>query len=283
MKTLNNKLYLIAIGLMFLATSCVSTKKYTSAQSELKKIKDQNSEFTANNAKLEHQIKDFETNYAKLKQMNDELSNKYASLENNSAKKINESDIALQRDERALSDLQHAVMLEKKEVSGIRQQLCDALKCFSPDEVSVQEKNGELYVMMYDKLLFPSAGTIVNKRGKKALNILSKVLKDNTMKLMVEGHTDAVPIHNAMFNDNWDLSVLRATNVIRVLTKENKLDPARIVASGKGKYEPFYDNKTAKGRSLNRRTDIVLLPKLDELYSLIDKNNNNRSTIGYNN
>ena len=281
MKTLNNKWFMIAVGLMFMASSCVSTRKFNTAQNEIIKLNNQNKENKDNVARLEQQAKNYETNSAMLKQMNDDLTKKYASLEKTSSNKINESDMALQRDEKALSDLSHAVMLEKKEVSSIKQQLCDALKCFTPDEVSVQERNGELYVMMYDKLLFPTAGTIVNKRGKEALAILSKVLKDNSMKIMVEGHTDAVPIHNERFADNWDLSVIRATNVLRVLTKQDKLDPARIVASGKGKNDPFYDNKTAKGRSLNRRTDIVLIPKLDELYSLINQNNNS-GLIGYN-
>jgi chemotaxis protein MotB len=263
MKTLRINLILVPMALL-MASSCVSTRKYTQAQSELKKYKDQASNLEQKNSMLQ--------------KSNDDLTKQLASVQKNNQGIMMQKDMELQKDQKALADLQNAVKMEETEVGNIRQELCSALKCFTPDEITVKELNGELYVSMYDKLLFPTGSTDVNKRGKEALKILSEVLRNNNMKIMVEGHTDSVPIHNDRFTDNWDLSVLRATNVIRVLTKEDKLDPNRISASGKGKFEPFYSNKTPEGRKLNRRTDIVLVPRLEELYSLINQGDNLKLT-----
>lgn len=258
MKTLKINLILFP-AIILLASSCVSEKKYSQSQSELQKYKDQASAFEKKNNDLQ---KD-----------NQDLTQQITSIRQTDKEAMMRQDSELQKDRKALSDLQNAVKLEENEVGSIRQELCDALKCFTPDEVSVKERGGELYVSMYDKLLFPTAGTEVNQRGKEALKILSDVLRNKNMRIMVEGHTDSIPIHNDRFADNWDLSVIRATNVIRVLTKDDKLDPARISASGRGKFDPFYSNETADGRKLNRRVDIVLVPKLEELYSLINQGN----------
>jgi chemotaxis protein MotB len=259
MKTLRINLILLPVALL-MVTSCVSTQKFSQSQSELKKYKDQAAVLEKKNSLLQ--------------KTNDDLTKQLASIQKNDQGTMMQKDLELQKDQKALSDLQQAVKMEETEVGTIRQQLCSALKCFTPDEITVKERGGELYVSMYDKLLFPTGSTDVNKRGREALKILSEVLRNNDMRIMVEGHTDSVPIHNDRFADNWDLSVLRATNVIRVLTKEDKLDPNRISASGKGKFQPFYSNNTAEGRKLNRRTDIVLVPKLEELYSLINQGNN---------
>jgi chemotaxis protein MotB len=259
MKTKNVKFFLIPLCFLLLS-SCVSTRKYTEAQTDLKQCKDQSLTLESRILKLQHS--------------NDSLTNLIARISKSSDAKIQATDQEMQKYKKTMLDLQQAVKMEATEVSGIRQEICNALKCFTPDEITVKEKDGELYVSMYDKLLFPSGSAVVNKRGKEALKMLSEVLRDNNMKIMVEGHTDSVPIHNSIYKDNWDLSFDRATSVVRVLTKECKLNPNRVVAAGKGKYQPFYSNKTEEGRRLNRRTDIVLIPKLEELYNLINQNNN---------
>jgi chemotaxis protein MotB len=256
---MNVKFFLIPLGLLLLS-SCVATRKYTEAQTDIKKCKDQSLTFESRILKLQHS--------------NDSLTHQISIISKSTNAKIQASDQEMQKYKKAMTDLQQAVKSEATEVSGIRQEICNALKCFTPDEITVKEKDGELYVSMYDKLLFPSGSAVVNKRGKEALKMLSEVLRNNNMKIMVEGHTDSVPIHNSIYKDNWDLSVERATSVVRVLTKECKLNPNRVVAAGKGKYQPFYSNKTDEGRRLNRRTDIVLIPKLEELYNLINQNNN---------
>jgi chemotaxis protein MotB len=257
---------LVMIGLastgIFLATSCVSSRKYAALQVENKKFQDQVAALQTKNQKLQQTGDDFQRQLTDAK---NQLQQKQTELADSKAE--------MAKNQSTLNGLKKAVKLEQGEISSIRQRVCNALKCFAPDEISVKEHNGELYVSMYDKLLFPTGSAIVNSRGKEALKMLSDVLnKDNDMEIMVEGHTDNVPIDNKIYKDNWDLSVGRATNVTRILIKD-KIKPSRLIASGKSKFHPFYSNDNAKGRELNRRTDIVLVPKLENLYSLINQDN----------
>ncbi len=123
---------------------------------------------------------------------------------------------------------------------------------------------------MSDKLLFESGSARVDKRGKEALAKLAEVLNKQTdIDVFIEGHTDTQPIHTAQFKDNWDLSVLRATSVVRILTEEYQVKPLQIQPTGRGEFMPVADNESAEGRSLNRRTEIIMAPKLDKLMQLL--------------
>ncbi len=261
MKTIVKVAMILLINVIMLS-SCVSSRKYSEAQNESKKYKDQLAASEAQNQMLQ--------------KMRDSLANQVMNIQKQlqlKEKALGQDNQKIDRDQRMLSDLQKSVKMEQNEISSIRQEVCSALKCFLPDELSIKEKDGELYVSMYDKLLFPTGSAKVNERGMKALQMLSEVLNKNNMEIMVEGHTDAVPINNSIYKDNWDLSVARATSVTRLLIKD-KITPERIIASGRSKYQPYDSNASEKGRKLNRRTDIVIVPKLEELYSLINQNNN---------
>ena len=134
----------------------------------------------------------------------------------------------------------------------------------------VKEKDGKVYVAMSDKLLFDSGSARVDKRGKEALGKLAEVLnKQSDIDVYIEGHTDSKPINTAQFKDNWDLSVIRATSVVRILTKDYSVNPLQIQPSGRGEYMPVADNESAEGRSKNRRTEIIMAPKLDKLYQML--------------
>ena len=112
----------------------------------------------------------------------------------------------------------------------------------------------------------------MDKRGKEALAKLAEVLNKQTdIDVFIEGHTDTKPINTVQFKDNWDLSVIRATSVVRILTKDYKVNPLQIQPTGRGQYMPVADNATAEGRSLNRRTEIIMAPKLDKLMQLLQK------------
>ena len=128
-----------------------------------------------------------------------------------------------------------------------------------------------MYVSLTDKLLFSTGSIIIDDKGKQALQELAKVLKTQPeINISVEGHTDNQKVNNlGQIKDNWDLSVLRATSVVRYLTDTQKIENARITATGKGEYQPIETTNTADARSRNRRIEIVLSPKLDELYNLI--------------
>jgi chemotaxis protein MotB len=126
---------------------------------------------------------------------------------------------------------------------------------------------------MTDKLLFKSGSAAVEAKGKEAIKVLAGVLdKNRDIDILIEGHTDNVPIKTAVYRDNWDLSVARATSIVRILTEEYKIQPTRLTASGKGEYSPRATNETPEGRALNRRTEIILSPKLDEIMQLLKTN-----------
>ncbi len=133
-----------------------------------------------------------------------------------------------------------------------------------------EQKDGKVYVAMSDKLLFQSGSARLDKRGEEALGKLAEVLNKQTdIDVFIEGHTDNKPINTVQFKDNWDLSVIRATSVVRILIKNYHVNPLQIQPSGRGEYMPVDDNETAEGRSKNRRTEIIMAPKLDKLFQML--------------
>lgn len=146
----------------------------------------------------------------------------------------------------------------------------NALLGFNSDELTVELKNNKIYVSMTDKLLFKSGSAKVETKGKTALKKLAEIINKNPdIEILIEGHTDNVPIKNDMYKDNWDLSVARATSIVRILHDEYSVTPSKLTAAGKGEYFPKVSNETPEGKAKNRRTEIVLSPKLEGLYKLI--------------
>jgi chemotaxis protein MotB len=141
---------------------------------------------------------------------------------------------------------------------------------YKTDELSVYIKDGNVYVSLAEKLLFKSGSDVVDPKGKEALKFLAQVLNSTKdITVMIEGHTDNVPIKTQLFKDNWDLSTARATSIVRILTKDNGFDPTRITASGRGQFFPVKSNETAEERAGNRRTEVILSPDMKELYKLL--------------
>jgi len=137
-------------------------------------------------------------------------------------------------------------------------------------------KNGKVYVSLSDKLLFKSGNASVEDKGKDAIKKLSEVLNKNTdIDIAIEGHTDNVSIKTNLYKDNWDLSVARSTNIVRMICDEFGVESKRVTASGKGEYFPVANNETPEGRAKNRRTEIVLSPKLEELFKLLNSGKKN--------
>lgn len=172
--------------------------------------------------------------------------------------------------QQTIQDLQSMIEAQNQKVQELLGSVQDALMGFGSEELSVSQKDGKVYVAMSDKLLFPSGSAKLDKRGKEALAKLAEVLnKQNDIDVFIEGHTDSKPIKTARFADNWDLSVIRATSVVRILTEDYKVNPLQIQPTGRSEYLPVADNATAEGRTLNRRTEIIMAPKLDKLVKLI--------------
>jgi chemotaxis protein MotB len=172
--------------------------------------------------------------------------------------------------EKTLDEMKQIIAKQDSITNSLNNILRNALLGFNSDELSVEIKNGKVYVSMSDKLLFKSGSSAVEDKGKDALKLLAGVLDKNAdIDILIEGHTDNVPIKTQVYKDNWDLSVARATSIVRILTNDYKIAPTRMTASGKGEYFPKADNETIEGRAKNRRTEIILSPKLDELMKLL--------------
>ncbi len=175
--------------------------------------------------------------------------------------------------EKTIVELQNVINEQNQKVKNLLNSVQDALKGFSSDELTVRQEGGKVYVAMSDKLLFESGKAIVNKQGQEALGKLAEVLNKQTeIEVMIEGHTDNVPIKTAVYQDNWDLSVIRATSVVRILTETYGVNPLQIQPCGRGEYKPVADNESAEGKSKNRRTEIIMAPKLDKLFKMLESN-----------
>ncbi len=174
--------------------------------------------------------------------------------------------------EARLTELTKALADKDKAVDDLKARVSKALLSFNSSDLQVKLKDGKVYVSLSEQLLFKSGSTKVDPKGQEALKTLATVLQEQKdVNVVVEGHTDSVPIARgtAGMTDNWDLSALRATEIARLLTTAG-VSPERVTASGRGKYKPVAANDTPANKALNRRTEIILTPKLDELFKILD-------------
>lgn len=178
----------------------------------------------------------------------------------------------LEKRERRIKELEDIIARQDSIAKRLNRLLREALLGFEADELSIEIKDGKVYVSMSDKLMFASGKAEVQDKGKEALEVLARVLKKNPeFEILVEGHTDNVPISTSKFKDNWDLSVARATSMVRLLENEHGLNPDRLTASGRGEHEPKASNDTPQGRAKNRRTEIILSPNLDAIMEYLNE------------
>ena len=173
-----------------------------------------------------------------------------------------------------LIELESVLHRKDSIVANLKSRVQDALLGFQNMGLSVSTKNGKVYVSLAEKLLFTSGSTVVDKKGVQALKELAGVLEQNPdINIMIEGHTDDVPMNpNSALKDNWGLSVARATSIVRILIDNSKIDPKRITACGRGEYVTIDPAKTKEARKKNRRTEIILTPKLDEILEILGSN-----------
>lgn len=185
---------------------------------------------------------------------------------------LNKKEGLLVEKEQRLRNLEQLLKERNDMLNTILGTLRKTLEAFPKDELNIEIKNGKIYISMMDKLLFKSGSASVEKRGVEALNQLAPVLANYpNIDIVIEGHTDSIPIKTSVFKDNWDLSTSRATSVLRILLN-NKINAEQLTASGKGEFSPVATNETAEGKALNRRTELVLTPKLDMLFKLLETN-----------
>lgn len=185
-------------------------------------------------------------------------------------KNLDALEISLKEREKRVNELEAKLKAQEEALSGLKDKLTESLIGYKNSGITVVQKDGKVYVSLDNSLLFQSGKTDIDWKGKTALLKVAESLKDlEDFDIMVEGHTDDVPMKSATIQDNWDLSVLRATSVVRYMTTEGGMDPLKIIPSGRSKYLPVEDEKTSEARAKNRRIEIILTPKLDQLMEII--------------
>lgn len=224
----------------------------------------------------------------RLKQFNADLEKQLNSLKTGSSaeisrlmSKLQEAQADVQKREETLAqrtqrlqELEEILKQKDEAVKQLKQKVMDALLGFNNKGLTIQEKNGKVYVSLDEQLLFKTGQWVVDPKGQQALANLAEVLAQNpNINVMVEGHTDNVPMKGSgEVKDNWDLSVVRATAVTKILLKNKDIDPKRITSAGHGEFFPIDDANTPEARQKNRRTEIILTPKLDELFKILESN-----------
>lgn len=177
----------------------------------------------------------------------------------------------LKEREQRVQELEKLLQENERKSNELKNAVSKALTSFDASELTVTQRDGKVYVSLSEKLLFASGSTVVDTKGVSALSELAKVLNSKPdIDVTIEGHTDNVSLKSSNFpKDNWDLSVLRATSIVKILTQQ-KLNPKRIIASGRSEYLPLNENKTADEKAKNRRTEIILTPKMDKILTILD-------------
>ena len=270
-----NKLVLLFFAAVCLS-SCVvlSNKKYQALLTQRDSLNTGLEQANIKIESLEEELARLKSDTALLHSQIAGLNSKVSGLNNNNASLRASSDKLaedLKRREARLKEVEDILRKRDEATLALKDKLQSALLGFQKSGLSVEIKNGKVYVSLTDKLLFSSGSIVIDEKGKQALAGLAEVLRSQPeINISVEGHTDNQKVVNlGQIKDNWDLSVLRATSVVRYLTESQQIENTRITATGKGQYQPVEDLNTPEARSRNRRIEIVLSPKLDELYELI--------------
>jgi chemotaxis protein MotB len=269
------KKVILVVSVLALLSSCVSKKKYAELEAKNKETQDLlNTCSVKLNSCLEEKaalaatastLKDQNKNLIETSKEMTILSSKGAQNIEKALESIKEKDLKISRMQDALTkkdSVTLAVVTSLKSAVGI-----------SDPDIEINVEKGVVFISIADKLLFKSGSYDVTDKAKGVLAKVAKVVNDKPdFECMVEGHTDDIPyIASAVLLDNWDLSVKRSTSIIRVLTKDLGVNPAQLIAAGRSSYVPLVDNSTTENRARNRRTRIVVLPKIDQFYDMVEK------------
>jgi chemotaxis protein MotB len=276
------KIILGCLGVTLLLSSCVSQKKYADLEAKQKETQDLlNSATVKLNTCLEEKatassrLQTLEDQNTFLKANNQELINNMGNLTTlttKGAENLEKSLESLQEKDLTIRKLQDAITRRDSVNLALVQSLKGVLGNLDDEDIEISVEKGVVFVSISDKLLFSSGSYNVTARAKEVLGKVAQVVNNKPdFEFMVEGHTDNVPYRKGVLLDNWDLSAKRATSVVRILQDDFGVDPARMTAAGRSYYIPLFGNETPDNRAKNRRTRIVVLPKIDQFYSMIEE------------
>lgn len=271
------------ISLMFLAilTSCVSQKKYSDLENQSKRfenslklcqseqiVSETNLANEKNKAeKLENQLEYFKSTNTNLLERLSDLS----VVSKTGAESIKKSLEALNEQNKYIKDLTSSMQRKDSLNLVLVMNLKRSLANFDDEDIAIEVKKGVVYVSISDKMLFKSGSYKIGDRAKEVIGKIAQIVNDHKdLDILVEGHTDNVPIYTECMLDNWDLSGKRATSIVRLMQTEFGVHPERMTAGGRSEYIPKESNDTNEGRAINRRTEIIILPKLDQFFNLLE-------------
>lgn len=287
------------------ASGCVSKKKLNEANAALETHKNLLSRCEERNKELEGQILDLtrqlELANSNLKKANDDLAAANLKLksaedqllvlkssQNNLLEQLNTASVinkagaesikksldAISQQSSYIKELTKTMQYKDSVNLALAMNLKKSLSDFNDSDVSIEVKKGVVYISLSDNMLFKTASANINSNAEKVLGKIAGILNDQKeLDILVEGHTDNVPMSGECVKDNWDLSTRRATAVVKLLQSKYKVDPARMTAGGRSEYVPKASNSNATGRAANRRTEIIVLPKLDQFFKLMEAPN----------
>lgn len=276
------KILLLALAAVLVLGSCVSKKKYTALQlsnqnlideaqnlrNDLDKCRNERSTLQGSNDQLQLRVNELSTTNAAL------LANvgNMATLSVQEAANLEKSLEQIREQDLRIRTLHDALSKKDSVTLALVVSLKKSLGDLNDTDVVVNVEKSVVFISLSDKMLFKSGSTELSTRAREVLSKVATVLNDKPdMEVLVEGHTDNVPISRDCIKDNWDLSAMRATTIARVLQQEYQVAPSRITAGGRSEYVPLVDNDTPEHRSTNRRIRIVILPKLDQFYGMIEQ------------
>ncbi|MGW9686390.1 OmpA/MotB family protein [Flagellimonas sp. 2504JD1-5] len=276
------KIFLGTLSMAVLLTSCVSQKKYADLEAKQKETQDLlNSATVKLNDCLEEKatassrLKTLEDQNAFLKANNQELINNMGNLTTlttKGAENLEKSLESLREKDLTIRKLQDAVTRRDSVNLALVQSLKGVLGNLDDEDIEVSVEKGVVYVSISDKLLFRSGSYNITSAARNVLGKVAKVVNNKPdFEFLVEGHTDNVPFSSGVLVDNWDLSAKRATSIVRTLQNDFNVDPKRMTAAGRSYYVPLASNDSATDRAKNRRTRIVVLPKIDQFYNMIEE------------
>ncbi|QSS96709.1 flagellar motor protein MotB [Psychroflexus sp. ALD_RP9] len=269
----------LGLGVLLLTSSCVSKKKFAALEEDYSKVENDLKSAEMALSACEDKNRDLVANYKSqietLKNTNAALLNSQgdlATISKKGAENLERSLESLQEKDLQIKTMRDAINKKDSVTLALVTSLKGALDDVNDNDIEISVEKGVVFVSISDKLLFGSGSYKITEEAKRVLGKVAKVVNDKKdFEFMVEGHTDNVPISRECFEDNWDLSTKRATAVVRVLQNEYNVDPSRMIAAGRSEYIPVADNDTKSGRAKNRRTRIVVLPKLDQFFGMIEE------------
>ncbi len=271
----------MALASVILLTSCVGKKKFIAAQdradlceNNLRNSVNQVTTLEANLANEKNRAKSLEQQMEYFKSTNTDLLARLSDLSvvsKSGAESIRQSLSALNEQNRYIKDLTTSMQRKDSINLVLVMNLKRSLDNFDDEDINIEVKKGVVYVSISDKMLFRSGSYQISDRAEEVIGKIAKIVNDHReLDILVEGHTDSVPISNECMVDNWDLSVKRATSIVRLMQTKFGVQPSRMTAGGRSEYLPKTTNETIEGRAKNRRTEIVILPKLDQFFELLD-------------